>query len=463
MPFWSHKILLLLGLMIGIVACNYSIEDGSQNGTGIGQVDIESTDSSSTAGTTTTLYQDSDGDGFGDPETSLVTASAPAGYVANKDDCNDTNAAIHPDAKDPTHDGIDHNCDGIFMYLPTHSEHYSGDFSSPLISHTHWEFNLDEKKAEFFSDSRDPAVAPILIKAITFNDKGRIVLERQYSPRSRTYGFIESVYNDNNILTMIRRGIFDAAGNPVYGYSEVFTHDDSGHKIKEQRYDGDPTDPATTVPSSFIWVFNDEGQTTQFKRYPGNVDDGATPSLSEQYTFDSDGHLEIATRHTGDIDGPIEWSTRSTYNDDGKRLSYKKYVGDLSVMGASIDYSVKLDYDDAGNLAEYKHYRGDFDDPTLEPSKRYVIQYNDEGYRNDVRFYYGGIGAPLNNHFTWTYDEHGNVLEQEKRLGSRISATLELLTRDQNEPRSPELKDGYIRHSEYVGVPFDYLELSFTH
>ncbi|MBL0316553.1 MAG: T9SS type A sorting domain-containing protein [Flavobacteriales bacterium] len=43
-----------------------------------------------------TYYQDSDGDGFGNPLVSQVACSTPVGYVDNADDCCDTNADINP-------------------------------------------------------------------------------------------------------------------------------------------------------------------------------------------------------------------------------------------------------------------------------------------------------------------------------------------------------------------------------
>jgi hypothetical protein len=43
-----------------------------------------------------TYYQDSDGDGYGNPLVSQVACSTPIGYVDNDDDCCDTNADINP-------------------------------------------------------------------------------------------------------------------------------------------------------------------------------------------------------------------------------------------------------------------------------------------------------------------------------------------------------------------------------
>ncbi|MFM7202976.1 MAG: MopE-related protein [Myxococcota bacterium] len=65
---------------------------------------------------TTTYYQDSDGDGYGNPSVSQSKCSKPTGYVADKTDCNDTNAAVKPGAVEQVN-GIDDDCDGIIDIL----------------------------------------------------------------------------------------------------------------------------------------------------------------------------------------------------------------------------------------------------------------------------------------------------------------------------------------------------------
>jgi hypothetical protein len=54
---------------------------------------------------------DADGDGFGDPAT-VVTGCAPAGWVADTTDCDDTNAAVNPAAMEVC-DDVDDDCDGL--------------------------------------------------------------------------------------------------------------------------------------------------------------------------------------------------------------------------------------------------------------------------------------------------------------------------------------------------------------
>lgn len=59
-----------------------------------------------------TWYQDADQDGFGNKDKIIKTTAQPKGYVANADDCDDTNANVNPSAVEINGDNIDNNCDG---------------------------------------------------------------------------------------------------------------------------------------------------------------------------------------------------------------------------------------------------------------------------------------------------------------------------------------------------------------
>ena len=70
--------------------CNGQVDDGAKN---------------------TYYYQDSDQDGYGNPNVSIQACSAPAGYVSNSSDCNDADAAIKPGATEVC-DSVDNDCNG---------------------------------------------------------------------------------------------------------------------------------------------------------------------------------------------------------------------------------------------------------------------------------------------------------------------------------------------------------------
>ncbi|NOY24743.1 MAG: hypothetical protein GXP62_02625, partial [Oligoflexia bacterium] len=58
-------------------------------------------------------YGDGDGDGYGDPTDLAAGCEAPAGYVAEDTDCDDSDPTVSPGAVDICGDGVDNNCDGV--------------------------------------------------------------------------------------------------------------------------------------------------------------------------------------------------------------------------------------------------------------------------------------------------------------------------------------------------------------
>ena len=56
-------------------------------------------------------YADTDGDGYGDPDSSTTGCDQPTGYVSDDQDCDDSDAAVHPDATEICNE-VDDDCDG---------------------------------------------------------------------------------------------------------------------------------------------------------------------------------------------------------------------------------------------------------------------------------------------------------------------------------------------------------------
>ena len=84
--------------------CN-SIDDDCD-----GTVDEDATDAA-------TFYRDADGDGYGSSTDTVTGCEAPAGYVAQSDDCDDGDDSSYPGAtEDDCSDPVDHNCDGSVGY-----------------------------------------------------------------------------------------------------------------------------------------------------------------------------------------------------------------------------------------------------------------------------------------------------------------------------------------------------------
>ncbi|MBX2939049.1 MAG: T9SS type A sorting domain-containing protein, partial [Ferruginibacter sp.] len=90
---------------------------------------------------TITFYRDADGDGFGDANITATACSAPAGYVTNDDDCDDSDNSVYPGATELC-DGKDNDCNGqvddgigATWYIDSDSDGY-GDANTSVVSCT---------------------------------------------------------------------------------------------------------------------------------------------------------------------------------------------------------------------------------------------------------------------------------------------------------------------------------------
>lgn len=83
-----------------------------------------------------TWYADTDNDGYGDINITLIDCMPPLGYVSNSDDCDDSNPNINPDALELC-DDIDNNCDGNVdegIEVTWYSDTDNDGFGDPDIS-----------------------------------------------------------------------------------------------------------------------------------------------------------------------------------------------------------------------------------------------------------------------------------------------------------------------------------------
>jgi len=73
--------------------------------------DTDDEDATLDTSTASTWYADADEDGFGDVDSSALACEQPSGFTTDSDDCDDTDAAINPDALEVC-DEADNDCDG---------------------------------------------------------------------------------------------------------------------------------------------------------------------------------------------------------------------------------------------------------------------------------------------------------------------------------------------------------------
>ena len=96
----------------------------------------------------TTYYLDGDADGFGGE--AVVSCAQPEGAVDVDGDCDDTNAAIHPDADEVCDDaglGVDEDCDGA-----------ADDDDDDVLASSQTEFYPDED-GDGYGDGGNPTLA----------------------------------------------------------------------------------------------------------------------------------------------------------------------------------------------------------------------------------------------------------------------------------------------------------------
>ncbi len=106
-------------------------------------------------GVKTIFYQDADNDGYGNPTSSILVCTAPNGYVLNNEDCNDSNADIHPGAVEVC-DGLDNDCDGqVDEDCPTATNTYYRDADNDGYGDPNNSIEAEEQPHGYVADNTD--------------------------------------------------------------------------------------------------------------------------------------------------------------------------------------------------------------------------------------------------------------------------------------------------------------------
>ena len=120
-----------------------------------------------------TWYADSDNDGYGDPNNSIVSCEEPtSGYVSDSQDCNDGDSLANPDGTETCATAYDDNCDGetneadsvecIDYYIDTDNDGYGISSSACLCEPDATYTALQDQDC---NDS-DPDISPAGIEEI---------------------------------------------------------------------------------------------------------------------------------------------------------------------------------------------------------------------------------------------------------------------------------------------------------
>lgn len=111
--------ILLLGVLVGIWGCGgpKSTSDGTETELSCDVAEIcdgvdQNCNGEIDEGAKTTFYEDLDGDGFGNPDSTMEDCTAPStAWVVQGDDCDDTERKVNPAAAEICND-LDDDCDG---------------------------------------------------------------------------------------------------------------------------------------------------------------------------------------------------------------------------------------------------------------------------------------------------------------------------------------------------------------
>ncbi len=181
----------------------------------------------------TVVYRDADNDGFGLDTTTSAGCPAPTGYSDLGGDCNDASILIHPYAYDKLTDGIDNDCDG------------SADAADPDIAYTA-SFTDDSYYALSLSTITFPSCGDVL-DTIYITSNGRVTF---YAPDT---DYTETIADFNYDWTVA--GAWDDL-NPASSGSIVWTEMDGAVGIY---YDA-IREVGSTATNTFSIILMDSGR-----------------------------------------------------------------------------------------------------------------------------------------------------------------------------------------------------------
>ncbi len=293
-----------------------------------------------------TWYADADGDGYGDPGSTVVACEAPSGYVADASECDDGDSAVHPGAVEIC-DSIDNDCDGVV------DEDDAVDAST-------WYADAD---GDGFGDAATTDVACDQPKGYVADatdcDDGEATTNPDAAERCDGHDDDCDGSTDEDDAVDAASWYADADGD---GYGDVGTSTASCDQPKGYVSDASDCDDseATTNPAADEWCDGHDDDCD------GVVDEDEAVDASTWYAdADGDGYGDVAST-TASCDQPKGYVTDATDCDDGDAASHPG-AEELWYDGFDQACDGGSDYDQDGDGFDYDLYGGtDCDDEDAE-------------------------------------------------------------------------------------------------
>jgi hypothetical protein len=216
---------------------------------------------------TTPYYQDSDDDGFGNPDEKVDACEEPDGYVENDEDCNDTQRTANPEGTEESFNDIDENCDGLDF--GDGEECVDGALELTMDWMEYWTWPLDDSSGtipiisvlsgNYTMEDKYLNVEPIETSATAVDGeplKVNVEIETAISVQSHMQADAFGYFNQDCILTVREVPVLysgqvelDLDGEVVTGEADL-----TYMVLEEATYTAEPYDPEGEVGCSVTTI-----------------------------------------------------------------------------------------------------------------------------------------------------------------------------------------------------------------
>jgi uncharacterized protein (TIGR02145 family) len=288
------------------------------------------------------FYQDSDSDGFGNPDIFIESCSLPNGYSYNNLDCDDQNPQVNPEVIE-IQDGIDNDCDGII------------DEVVLATLYTNTIFNVTISSAQSGGTVTDDGGGTVSSRGIVWSISSTPTLENnegQTTDGSGSGSFISNLTALSPGTTYNVRAYATNEAGTAYGQVEIFeteidfatltTTAITAITVDSAQSGGTVTDDGSGTVSSrgIVWstsstptLENNEGQTTDGSGSGSFVSNLTALSPGTTYNVRA-----YATNEAGTAYGQVEIFETITENDiDNDGIFFSQFIETPGNDGRAIE------------------------------------------------------------------------------------------------------------------------------